>query len=103
MAYASPVRQRQRETRMAPLTYTTLYTGFDGKTHCKDEALPWHPVANVATEPLYVAPLQAATHIGLLYSPARRTTDRHPPLRKQGAIVLTGSMGVEAGDRRKGP
>src|SRR2546428_9451927 len=32
MACASPVRQRQRETRMEPLTYATLYTGFDGKT-----------------------------------------------------------------------
>ena len=86
---------------MEPLTYATLYTGFDGKTHCKDEALPWHPVANVATEPLYVAPLQDATHIGFLYSPFGRTTDWHPALRKQCVMVLTGSMGVEAGDGEK--
>ena len=86
---------------MEPLTYATLYTGFDGKTHCKDEALPWHPVANVATEPLYVAPLQDATHIGFLYSPVGRTTDWHPALRKQCVMVLTGSMGVEAGDGEK--
>jgi len=86
---------------MEQLPYATLYTGFDGKTHFKDEALPWHPVANLATEPLYVTPLQDATHLGFLYGPVGRTADWHPTPRKQFVMVLTGSMEVEAGDGEK--
>src|SRR5437879_12805804 len=51
-----------REAPMEQLTYATLYTSSDAKTHFKDEALPWHPVGSSATEPPHVTPLQDATH-----------------------------------------
>jgi quercetin dioxygenase-like cupin family protein len=86
---------------MEQLTYATLYTGSDTKTHFKEEAMPWHPVASAATEPPHVTPLHAAPHIGFLHSPVGRTTDWHPAPRKQFVMVLTGSMEVEAGDGEK--
>jgi quercetin dioxygenase-like cupin family protein len=101
MACASTVRQRQREALMEQLTYATLYTGSDAKTHFKDDAMPWHPVASSATEPPHVTPLQDATNIGFLHSPVGRTSDWHPAPRKQFVMVLTGSMEVEAGDGEK--
>ena len=86
---------------MEQLTYATLYTGFDGKTHFKDDAMPWHPVASAATEPAHVTPLQDATHFGFVYGPVGLTRDWHPAPRKQCLMVLTGSMEVEAGDGEK--
>ena len=83
---------------MKPRTYATLDTGSDAKTPCKEEAMPWHPVARAATEPLHVTPLHAATHRGCLASPVGQTTDWHPAPSKQCVMVLTGSMEVEAGD-----
>ena len=86
---------------MKQRTYATLDTGSGAKTHCKEEAMPWHPVARAATEPPHVTPLHAATHRGFLPSPVGRTTDWHPAPSKQCVMVLTGSMEVEAGDGAK--
>ena len=86
---------------MEQLTYATLYTGSDAKTHFKDDAMPWHPVASSAPEPPHVTPLQDATKIGFLRSPVGRQTDWHPAPRKQFVMVLTGILEVEAGDGEK--
>ena len=86
---------------MEQLTYATLYTGSDAKTHFKDDAMPWHPVASSAPAPPHVTPLQDATKIGFLRSPVGRKADWHPAPSKQFVMVLTGVMEVEAGDGRK--
>ena len=41
---------------MKQRTYATLDTGSGAKTHCKEEAMPWHPVARAATESPHVTP-----------------------------------------------
>jgi quercetin dioxygenase-like cupin family protein len=86
---------------MEQLTYATLYTGSDAKTHFKDDAMPWHPVASSAPAPPHVTPLQDATKIGFLRSPVGRKADWHPAPSKQFVMVLTGVMEVEAGDGEK--
>ena len=41
MVCCSMVMQRQRSAQMEQLTYATLYTGSDAKTHFTDEAMPY--------------------------------------------------------------
>ena len=81
------------------LPSTHLYTDDAGVTHFTDAALPWQS-SHRGTPPMprWTTTFQDAHSVGYVRAGAGYVSDWHPAPRKQFAIVLAGTMAVEAGD-----
>jgi hypothetical protein len=81
------------------LPYAHLYDDDAGVTHFADAALPWQPsVRGTPPVPRWTTAFQDAHSLGYVRAGAGYVSDWHPAPRKQFAIVLAGTMAVEAGD-----
>jgi mannose-6-phosphate isomerase-like protein (cupin superfamily) len=97
---ACPLSLIAEEKAMAEsLPYVHLYTDDTGVTHFADAALPWqHSVCGTPPVPRWTTAFQDAHSLGYVRAAAGYVSDWHPAPRKQFAIVLSGTMEVEAGD-----
>src|SRR6266446_6435155 len=81
------------------LPYAHLYADDAGVTHFADAAIPWQQsVRGTPPIPRWTTAFQDAHSLGYVRAGAGYVSDWHPAPRKQFAIVLSGTMEVEAGD-----
>ena len=81
------------------LPYTHLYTDAAGVTHFTDATLPWQS-SHCGTPPMprWTTAFQDGAQRGLCAGGGGVRLGLAPAPRKQWAIVLAGTMAVEAGD-----
>ena len=81
------------------LPYAHLYADDAGVTHFADAALPWQQRVR-GTPPVsrWTTAFQDAHSLGYVRAAAGYVSGWHPAPRKQCAIVLSGTMEIEAGD-----